>query len=712
MTAVPSTLLFSAVVPMYNVEAYLPDLLESLDRQILGDYALECVFVDDGSTDDSADLVAAWLESSPSPAAAGGRLIRQANQGVSAARNTGLAAATGDWVTFPDPDDFLDDGYFAAVARHLAQSAGFPLTLLATNIVFFREMTGTFEDSHGLKDKFARGPRNVRLADDPEAIQCSMAAAFIPRTLLSASGVQLTSDHHASEDAHAIVRVLLAQTDPAIALVPAARYYYRRRAAGNSATQTYRLRRESFIDRFADYVPIARAASQRPDGLPRWFANHLLYELAWPYLKELDPARRALLSPADKTEFLQISADLCSFIEPRWIRTYSFAALTGELRSLFLAFRGEPLDDQPVWAEAWDQRRRQVLLRYLYAGPPPSEDLRVGGRLAEPAAAKVAALDYFGQTTLWERRLWVCLDGDISIALDGRQRELRFGLAGRTGAIGGPGPAGVSPDLRAAASVSAAAVEAYFSAPRAAERTVPLRRPPALPRSSFADQAKLLARQAGLEAYTVLNQRFPQQFGVHIPTAALGWGPVFRNWPRRLAVESPAARHRYGQAWVFADRARSAGGPAEAFYAHLSRTRSNLDCYFVLDPDTPDWERLTKRGFQLVPFRSTDHLSLFRQADRVIVSGLDESLLRPAPYADYPFPLSRSGLLTLLFPDLGNADLAARLNQWDIDQVVCREGQDWEALTADGTACKLTANEVVPTQLGAWDQVQAKLAEM
>lgn len=87
--------LVSVVMPAYNAARYILEAIDSILRQ---DYSpIEIVLVDDGSTDNTVSLVEARA-----PAA---RIIRQANAGVGAARNTGLRAATGDFVCFLDADD-------------------------------------------------------------------------------------------------------------------------------------------------------------------------------------------------------------------------------------------------------------------------------------------------------------------------------------------------------------------------------------------------------------------------------------------------------------------------------------------------------------------------------------------------------------------------------------------------------------------------------
>lgn len=91
----------SAVVPVYNVEKYLPQLIESLQRQTLAD--LQIILVDDGSPDGSGKICDAYARED-----ARIHVIHKKNGGVGAARNDGLAAATGRWVYFCDSDDYLE----------------------------------------------------------------------------------------------------------------------------------------------------------------------------------------------------------------------------------------------------------------------------------------------------------------------------------------------------------------------------------------------------------------------------------------------------------------------------------------------------------------------------------------------------------------------------------------------------------------------------
>ncbi|MEU8762483.1 glycosyltransferase family 2 protein [Streptomyces sp. NPDC048659] len=99
----------SVVVPFHNVGPYAPDTLRSLADN--ADADTEFLLVDDHSTDETPDLLDRWKGRIPQA-----RVIRhETNLGVAQARNTGIDAATGDYLTFLDGDDWYAPGHLAAM---------------------------------------------------------------------------------------------------------------------------------------------------------------------------------------------------------------------------------------------------------------------------------------------------------------------------------------------------------------------------------------------------------------------------------------------------------------------------------------------------------------------------------------------------------------------------------------------------------------------
>lgn len=98
-------LLLSVIVPVYNTAPYLKQCLDSIITQTYE--SLEIILVDDGSTDESGEICRDY-ELSDSRI----KVVRQNNQGVTAARRNGLEKATGVFVVFIDSDDYIKKDYF------------------------------------------------------------------------------------------------------------------------------------------------------------------------------------------------------------------------------------------------------------------------------------------------------------------------------------------------------------------------------------------------------------------------------------------------------------------------------------------------------------------------------------------------------------------------------------------------------------------------
>ena len=96
----------SVILPIYNVDKYLCKCLDSLVNQTYEN--LEIILVDDGSTDNCPKLCDEWKEKDRRI-----KVIHKTNNGPSSARNAGLDIATGEWISFIDPDDYVDKNLYS-----------------------------------------------------------------------------------------------------------------------------------------------------------------------------------------------------------------------------------------------------------------------------------------------------------------------------------------------------------------------------------------------------------------------------------------------------------------------------------------------------------------------------------------------------------------------------------------------------------------------
>lgn len=131
----PEGPLLSVVVPFYNVQDYIGECLESLRTQTLTD--LEVILVDDGSPDDSLAVAQAYVDRDPRF-----RLVRQANQGLGPARNTGLGHATGRYLAFVDSDDVLAPRAYSMLVGSLERTGS---DIAGGNAYRFNDTDGVYQ---------------------------------------------------------------------------------------------------------------------------------------------------------------------------------------------------------------------------------------------------------------------------------------------------------------------------------------------------------------------------------------------------------------------------------------------------------------------------------------------------------------------------------------------------------------------------------------
>lgn len=139
--------LFSIIVPVYQVEPYLEECVDSVLSQSFRDFQL--ILIDDGSPDHCPEICDAYERMDSRV-----RVIHQKNQGLSAARNTGIQAAAGTYVLFLDSDDILCHNALMQMAEYIRKYEAADLIL--GNIMYWQWQGGseTFVDyKQGLPDQ-------------------------------------------------------------------------------------------------------------------------------------------------------------------------------------------------------------------------------------------------------------------------------------------------------------------------------------------------------------------------------------------------------------------------------------------------------------------------------------------------------------------------------------------------------------------------------
>lgn len=107
----------SIIVPIYKVEEYLSKCVDSLLNQDLSSEEYEIILIDDGSPDHCGQICEEYAVAHPNI-----KVVHRKNGGLSAARNSGIEVAQGQYVQFVDPDDYLEPNVLGSLIRKMDAS--------------------------------------------------------------------------------------------------------------------------------------------------------------------------------------------------------------------------------------------------------------------------------------------------------------------------------------------------------------------------------------------------------------------------------------------------------------------------------------------------------------------------------------------------------------------------------------------------------------
>ncbi|WP_177191332.1 bifunctional glycosyltransferase/CDP-glycerol:glycerophosphate glycerophosphotransferase [Flavimobilis marinus] len=635
MRSVPRFTIVSAV---HNVEAYLPDFIASIEAQTFDLARLEVILIDDGSTDSSAQLLDTWARRRPETV----RVIRQANAGQGAARNVGLEYATGEWVTFTDPDDTVSANYLAEIDAFLTAH---PAAVLAgTYRILHMDGTGEKLDTHPLRKHFTARNRLIDLDKHDDLFYGSAPCAFFRLDLIRAQGRTFDDRIRPNfEDGHFTGRYLLDCEERKIGFVTTAQYYYRKRSDKSSTLQTSLTHPGRYTDvpRYG-YLDLLEAAAERYGAAPAWVQTFLLYELSWFFSAEDKPSGSASAANGDVArEFLGHLSKIRAHLSDDVLRTFDLWRFSSTWRDAMLALGQDSWRSSVAVLTRVDVDQRLLCVSYRYAGQLPTEEFRDRGRPLEPVVTKIQDHTFFDHAMVQERIVWLPLTKDLTIRLDGQLVQIREDW---------PAPT----DYRA---------KRLLAAARAAQRARPL------PLSTVARGTPLSARD---------------------------------RWTLRLA-DSSLVKRVFGNAWVLMDRVHDADDSAELLFRHLRHKHRGINAWFVIEDSAPDHARLRADGYRrVVPYGSLRWKLLLLNAAHLASSHADAPVINPREVTRLRPPRWR---FTFLQHGVIKDDISRWLNPKPIDLFVTSTPAELDFVGGDHSPFRFTRREVTMAGLPRFDRL-------
>lgn len=419
------------VSAVYNVEKYLDDYFKSIIHQRL-DFKnnLHIICIDDGSTDSSAEIIKNYQKKYPKNIT----YLYKENGGQASARNLGLKYLQENenlkdkftWVTFTDPDDFLDIDYFYEVDRFLEDNQDEDICMVSANMIYYYEANNIFKDTHPLRFKFEREKllHNFNLN---QHIQGSIGSTFLMITRLKFEFDELLKPNF--EDAKLINFYLLENLRSKSVFLPKAIYFYRRRELENSTSQRSIYSSDLYLltNRCGTLELLKRNNID-------FIQNISLYHFMW-------QLRDIVNSPnIDLSRFMDISAqqqylslldENFSFIDTILILNYNLAGCWFFHKvGILNCFKGEYPPFQITYIEDFDCTKRQILLRYFTPDNRDIESIRIDGKEVYADYEKIVQHDFLTRVFTYEKRLWIHIPKDskkLEVFIRGQRARITFG---------------------------------------------------------------------------------------------------------------------------------------------------------------------------------------------------------------------------------------------------------------------------------------------
>lgn len=257
----------SVIVPVYKVEQYLEETIESVIHQTIGFKNIQLILVNDGSPDNSEEICLKYKNKYPDNII----YIKQENAGVSAARNNGILAAEGKYIQFLDSDDKISKNAYKRAIDLLDKNNDINFAIL--RMKFFDAIKGY----HGLDYKFKKGTRIVDLSKEPNVI------TYHVTTLITRSEIikkhKFDTKVAISEDMKYIAEI--ENECNKIIVIADEYFYYRKRKEETSAIQTARKKKTYYVDTPKYVYEYIIELSKKNKKLSKHYQNTVSYDLWW-----------------------------------------------------------------------------------------------------------------------------------------------------------------------------------------------------------------------------------------------------------------------------------------------------------------------------------------------------------------------------------------------------------------------------------------------
>lgn len=521
---------YTVVSAVYNVEKYLDEYFESLVNQSL-DFKkhIHLILVDDGSTDNSAEIIKKWQNQFPNNIT----YLYKENGGIASARNLGLQHVKTEWVTFIDSDDKVHSNYFKVIDDVLAQQEN--IALAVGNLHLYFEANQSIQDNHSLKSRFNKKLNIIPIKELGKNINLFVTVSFFQTDILRKNNIIFDGQIKPNfEDGKFLADYFLYTDTQNVAYVKDAIFYYRKRGDGSSTIDNSWLKREKYLNiTNYGYLPMLEQYQQKYGKIPKNIQWTIIYEISW-HIKTLlnNDYKINILTSDEKIFYYNQIKQVLSYIDDDNIMEFNLIGIWYFHKVGIFGLKDKKIPFNMTYVENIDREKKQILI-VSYQHIDTLTSYRIDNEEVLPKYQKIVRHTFAEQLFVHEVRSWIPYDDTtkkISVNLDD-----------------------------------------------------------------------------AVSALSVFGSQHPRWTIEHI-----------------LEQFKPSSKYITDGSWLIMDRDTQADDNAEHFYRYMIQNHPEQLCYFALNKDSHDYQRLEKEGFKMLDFGSPAFEHQLRKSSKIISSFFDD----------------------------------------------------------------------------------------
>ncbi|WP_318532703.1 CDP-glycerol glycerophosphotransferase family protein [Campylobacter jejuni] len=408
---------YTIISAVYNVEKYLEDYFNSIINQRL-DFKrnIFMILVDDGSTDDSAEIIKKYQKKYPKNIV----YLYKENGGQASARNLGLKYMREHdyktpWVTFTDPDDFLDRNYFYEVDKFLTQHQNEDICMIGVNTQMYFEKDKSIQNHPFFKFKFEKGNKTTLISELKMEIQTSTVTLFLFEKIQKN---YLYFDERI--DIYEDVKFMLSYCSICLfnekeIFLKDAKYFIRKRLDGSSTMSSSFYNKKYYLD-VLEYGVLKSILLYNHS-----YSINCALSLLIPQIKLLINAKEKInfLTIAEKDKYLQLVDSIFLKITSDDILSFNVNGNVWFTKvGILNCFKKEKPPFQIAYIEDYDPYQEQILLTYYTGDAKDIESIKIDGQEVYADYEKIVQYDFLDRVFCYEKRFWVRISNEAKDSLE------------------------------------------------------------------------------------------------------------------------------------------------------------------------------------------------------------------------------------------------------------------------------------------------------